>query len=77
MTMTDSLNGFILISSGSSSSTSKWYMDIILYLKFGQFQNGMSSKETSALKMKENQYVLVVEILFRRNFDGMLLRCID
>jgi hypothetical protein len=37
----------------------------------------MSSKERRALKMKENQYVLVVEVLFHRNFDGMLLRCID
>jgi hypothetical protein len=55
----------------------EWYKDIIFYLKYGQFPNGMSSKERRALKMKENQYVLVAEILFRRNFDGMLLRCID
>jgi hypothetical protein len=27
--------------------------------------------------MKENQYVVVVYVLFRRNFDGMLFRCID
>jgi hypothetical protein len=27
--------------------------------------------------MKSNQYVLIVDILFRRNFDGILLRCVD
>jgi hypothetical protein len=27
--------------------------------------------------MKVNQYVLIVDILFRRNFDGILLRCVD
>jgi hypothetical protein len=77
MTGIDAVNGDISISVGSSSSTSEWYKDIIFYLKSGQFPIGMSSKERRALKMKENQYVLVVEVLFQRNFDGMLLRCID
>jgi hypothetical protein len=27
--------------------------------------------------MKVNQYVLITYILFRRNFDGILLRCVD
>jgi hypothetical protein len=27
--------------------------------------------------MKESQYVLIANILFRRNYDGILLRCID
>jgi hypothetical protein len=27
--------------------------------------------------MKENQYVLIIDILFRRNYDGIVLRCID
>jgi hypothetical protein len=27
--------------------------------------------------MKANQYVLIADILFRRNFDGILLRCVD
>jgi hypothetical protein len=27
--------------------------------------------------MKVNQYVLIVDILFRRNFNGILLRCIN
>jgi hypothetical protein len=27
--------------------------------------------------MKENQYVLIADILFRRNYGGIILRCID
>jgi hypothetical protein len=29
------------------------------------------------LKIKSNKYVLVSDILFRRNYDGILLRCVD
>jgi hypothetical protein len=27
--------------------------------------------------MKSNQYVLIVDVLFKRNYDGILLRCVD
>jgi len=27
--------------------------------------------------MKFNKYVLIIEVLFQRNFDGILLRCIN
>ena len=36
----------------------------------------MSSKEKRALKMKANSYVFVLGVLFRRNCDGVLLRCL-
>jgi hypothetical protein len=56
---------------------SEWYRDIIFYLRSGQFPVTMNPKERRTLKMKENQYVLIADILFRRNFDGILLRCVD
>jgi hypothetical protein len=65
------------ITIGGSTSTSDWYKDIIFYLKLGQFPNGMSPKEMRTLKMKSTQYVLIAQILFRRNFVGILLRCVD
>jgi hypothetical protein len=37
----------------------------------------MNPKERRALKMKANQYVLIAYIIFRRNYDGILLRCVD
>jgi hypothetical protein len=37
----------------------------------------MNPKERRTLKMKVNQYVLIADILFKSNFDGILLRCVD
>jgi len=37
----------------------------------------MTPKERISLNKKSYQYVLIVEILFRRNYDGMLLICVD
>jgi hypothetical protein len=37
----------------------------------------MSPKEKRTLKMKSNQYVFISHILFKRNYDGVLLRCVD
>jgi hypothetical protein len=73
----DALNGVILISIGKPISGSKWYKDIVFYLKSGQFPINMNPKERRDLKMNSSQYVLIAEILFRRNYDGMLLRCVD
>jgi hypothetical protein len=72
-----SVDGMISISGGEPLVDSKWYRDIMFYLRFGQFLVTMSSKKRRTLKMKANQYVLIVGILFRRNFDGILLRCVD
>jgi hypothetical protein len=47
----DAVNGDISISAGSSLSASEWYTNIIFYFEFGQFPNGMSSKERRALAM--------------------------
>jgi hypothetical protein len=73
----DSVDGMISISVGEPLADSEWYEDIIFYLRSGKFPVTMSSKERRTLKMKVNQYVLIVDILFRRNFDGILLRCVD
>ena len=55
----------------------EWYKDIIFYLRSRQFPVTMNPKERRTLKMKSNQYVLIVDILFRRNYDGIFLRCVD
>jgi len=75
--MDDALNGVVLVSIEKPISGSKWYKDIVFYLKYGKFPVTMTPKERMALNMKSNQYVLIAEILFRRNYDHMLLRCID
>jgi len=62
---------------GTSLETSEWYKDTIFYLKSSQFPLGMYFKERRTLNMKTNQYVLVSGVLFERNFDGIILRCLD
>jgi hypothetical protein len=73
----DSIDGLISISFEEPLADLEWYRDIIFYLRFRKFPVTMSSKERRKLKMKENQYVLIVDIIFRINFDGILLIYID
>jgi hypothetical protein len=73
----DSLDGMISILVGKPMDESEWYIDIIFYLMFGQFPVTMNPKERRTLKMKSSQYVMIDDILFRRNYDGILLRCVD
>jgi hypothetical protein len=73
----DSLDGMISISVGEPMADSEWYRDIIFYLRSGQFPVTMNPKERRTLKMKSSQYVMIADILFRRNYDGILLRCVD
>jgi hypothetical protein len=54
---------------------SEWYKDIF-YLRPEQFPVTMNLKER-ILKMKLSQYVMIVDILFKINYDGILLRCVD
>jgi hypothetical protein len=72
----DSLDGMISISVGEPMADSEWYKDIIFCLRYGQFPVTMNPKERT-LKMKSNQYVMINDILFRRNYDGILLRCVN
>jgi hypothetical protein len=72
-----SVDGMISISVGEPLVDSEWYRDIIFYLRSRKFPITMNSKERRTLKMKVNQYVLIADILFKINYDGILLRCID
>jgi len=57
-------NTIDVIIRSTSLTTSEWCKDIIFYLRSRPFFLGMSSKERRALKMKTNQYVLALEVLF-------------
>jgi hypothetical protein len=73
----DSLDGTISISVGEPLADSESYRDIVFYLRSGQFPVTMNPKERRTLKMKSNQYVLIVDILFITNYVGILLICVD
>jgi hypothetical protein len=48
----DSFDGMISISFGEPLADSEWYIDIIFYLRSGQFPITMNSKERRTLQMK-------------------------
>jgi hypothetical protein len=73
----DLVDAMISISVGETLVDSEWYGDIIFYLRSDQFLVTMNPRERRTLKMKVNQYVSIANMLFRRNFDGILLRCVD
>ena len=73
----DALNGVVSVSIGKPISSYEWYKDSVFYLKLEQFLVTMTPKERRELKMKWNRYVLITDVLFRRNYDGMLLKCVD
>jgi hypothetical protein len=70
-------NGFNVVTQGKNLDNSEWYKDIIFYLKSGQCLVEMSSKKTKTLKMMKNHYVLVSSVLFRINFEDILLIFLD
>jgi hypothetical protein len=73
----DSVDGIISISVREPLADSEWYRDIIFYLRSGKFPVTMNPKERRTMNMKENQYVLIADILFRINFYGILIICVN
>jgi hypothetical protein len=73
----DFVDGMISILVGEPLVDYERYGDIVFYLRFGKFPVTMNPKERRTLNMKENQYVMIVDILFRRKYDDILLRCVD
>lgn len=57
-------------------SKNNWFNDIIKYLKLGYVTKYLSFNMKWALKIKAWKYYLHDNILFQKNFDGILLICI-
>ena len=54
-----------------------WYRDLVHYLQAGLLPEHWSSKQRRALRLKSASYQLVEGVLFRKNYDGVLLRCLE
>eukprot|EP00253_Pinus_taeda_P003913 PITA_03913 len=52
------------------------YADIIFYLKNGYAPSNLNHTKKRALRLKAKQYQLVNDVLFRINYDSVLLRCL-
>ena len=53
-----------------------WYRDLIHYLQQGYLPEHWSSKQRRALRLKSTSYQVIDGVLFRNNYDGVLLRCL-
>ena len=53
------------------------YADIIFYLKNGYSPPNLDYSKKRALRLKDKQYHLVNDVLFRMNYDFVLLRCLE
>ena len=54
-----------------------WYRDLIHYLQQGYLSEHWSSKKRRALRLKSDSYQFIEGVLFRNNYDGVLLRCLE
>ena len=53
------------------------YADIIFYLKNGYAPPNLDYTKKTDLRLKAKKYQLVNDLLFRMNYDYVLLRCLE
>jgi hypothetical protein len=61
----------------AQSSASPWYDDIKLCLEHGSAPRHLDPTKRRALRLKSASFHLVNGIMFRQNFDGVLMRCLE
>ena len=54
-----------------------WYRDLMHYLQIVLFPEHWNSKRRRALHLKSPSYQIVEGVLFRKNYDRVLLRCLE
>ena len=59
------------------TAPNSWYRDLVHYLQEGVFPEHWNSKKRRALRIKSFSYQIVEGVLFRKNYDGVLLRCLE
>lgn len=53
------------------------YADIIYYLKNRYDPSHLDHTKKISLRLKDKQYQLINDVLFRKNYDSVLLRCLE
>eukprot|EP00253_Pinus_taeda_P027097 PITA_27097 len=53
------------------------YADLIFYLKNGYAPPNLSYKRKRAIRLKEFFFTIIDDVLFRQNYDSILLRCLE
>ena len=55
----------------------EWYANVIYYLQHMEAPSHLTKNEKRSTKFQAIRYVIIKGILWWRNFEGILLKCID
>src|ERR1700733_11766157 len=61
----------------SITDSESQYTDLIFYLKNGHAPPHLSYKSKRAIRLKAKNFSLVDNVLFKKNYDSILLRCLE
>ena len=53
-----------------------WYYDIMKFLEFGVYLDGVDKRERCSIRMMAMQYILCGGQLYKRSYDGIHLCCL-
>jgi hypothetical protein len=60
-----------------SPGKESWYEKLTYHLHHGTCPENLNPRERRALRLESTQYRLIKSVLFRVNYDGVLLRCLE
>jgi hypothetical protein len=58
-------------------AANSWYENVKFYLTHGYVPHYLDPKNIIALRLKSASFQLINDVLFRKNFDGVLMRCLE
>eukprot|EP00253_Pinus_taeda_P028458 PITA_28458 len=61
----------------SITNSESQYADLIFYLKNGHAPPNLSYKNKRVIRLKSKNSVIIDDVLFRQNYDSVLLRCLE
>eukprot|EP00253_Pinus_taeda_P022345 PITA_22345 len=66
-----------IINKVSATDSESQYADLIFYLKNGYAPPNLSYKSKRAIRLKAKNFTIIDDVLFRQNYDSVLLRCLE
>ena len=59
------------------TTVESWHRYLVHYLQQGYLLEHQNSKQRKALRLKYAYYQIIDGVLFRNNYDGVFLRCLE
>ncbi|XP_050914971.1 uncharacterized protein LOC127129909 [Lathyrus oleraceus] len=61
----------------ADSDDKPWFYDIKTFLEKQQYPEGIFITDKKALRILSSKFFLNIDVLYKRNYDSVLLRCVD